>query len=78
MLQEFQWSFGGDADVMQALDAWKTDPKYLRNLARATAQQCGFHTPQIIQCPAKARTSYRAGFERTADGWRMRYFIAGD
>ena len=78
MVRDFQWSFGGDPDAQQALDAWKADPRYLRNLRRVTLQHCGFITPQIVQCPAGARASFRAGFERTQDGWRMRYFVEGD
>jgi hypothetical protein len=78
MIREFQWSFGGDNDAEQALDAWKGDPKYLRNLARVTAQSCRFITRAIIECPAKAAKGYRAGFARTPEGWRMRYFVAGD
>ena len=78
MVREFQWSFGGDPDAEQALESWKADPQYMRNLARVTAQGCGFITREIIECPAKAGKGYRAGFARTPDGWRMRYFIAGD
>lgn len=78
MVRDFQWSFGGDTDVQQALDAWKADPKYLRNLRRVTSQPCGFITSQIVQCPVNAGAHFRAGFERTPDGWRMRYFVEGD
>ena len=78
MVRDFQWSFGGDTDAQQALDAWKADPKYLRNLRRVTSQACGFITRQIVQCPVKAGASFRAGFERTPDGWRMRYFLEGE
>jgi len=78
MVGDFQWSFGGDMDVQQALDAWKADPKYLRNLRRVTSQTCGLITRQIVQCPIKAGASFRAGFERTPAGWRMRYFVEGE
>jgi len=78
MVRDFQWSFGGDANVEQAFDAWKTDPKYLRSLKRVTAQPCAFIGSAIIQCPAKGRTNFRAGFGKTADGWRMQYFVEGD
>ena len=78
MVRDFQWSFGGDANVDQALDTWKADPKYLRGLKRVTAQQCAFIDSAIVQCPAKGRTNFRAGFGKTADGWRMQYFVEGD
>ena len=78
MVHDFQWSFGGDANVDQALDAWKADPKYLRGLKRVTAQQCAFIDNAIVQCPAKGHTNFRAGFGKTADGWRMQYFVEGD
>jgi hypothetical protein len=78
MVRDFQWSFGGDADAEQALSEWKADPRYMRNLARVTAQSCRFLTREIIECPGKAGKGYRAGFARTSEGWRMRYFVAGD
>ena len=78
MIREFTWSFGGDRDARQALDAWRADPGYLAQLSRATAAKCGYVTPKIIECPTKAGTGHRAGFERTRDGWRMSYFVAGD
>ena len=78
MIREFTWSFGGDRDARQALDAWRADPGYLAQLRRATAVKCGYAAPKIIECPIKAGTGHRAGFERTTDGWRMSYFVAGD
>lgn len=78
MVREFTWSFGGDRDARQALDAWRADPRYLAQLSRATAAKCGYVTPKVIECPIKAGTGHRAGFERTTDGWRMSYFVAGD
>ena len=78
MVQDFQWSFGGDRDADQAIDAWRADAKYLRNLKRVTAQPCAFVTPAILECPAKARIGFRAGFEKAPDGWRMTYFVEGD
>jgi len=78
MVREFTWSFGGDRDARQALDAWRADPRYLAQLSRATAAKCGYITPTIIECPVRAGTGHRAGFERTTGGWRMSYFVAGD
>ena len=78
MIREFTWSFGGDRDARQALDAWRADPGYLAQLRRVTTAKCAYTTPKIIECPIKAGTGHRAGFERTTDGWRMSYFVAGD
>ena len=78
MAREFQWSFGGDEDADQALEAWKKDAKYLRNLKRVTSERCAFITRELIECPASAGVHFRAGFEKTRSGWRMRYFVAGD
>ena len=78
MVREFTWSFGGDRDARQALDAWRTKRDYLPQLHRVTSRKCGFITKRVIECPVKAGTSHRAGFERTTHGWRMTYFVAGD
>src|SRR5262245_10275415 len=63
MVREFTWSFGGDRDARQALDAWRTKRDYLTQLHRVTSRKCEFITKTIIECPAKAGTSHRAGFE---------------
>jgi hypothetical protein len=78
MARDFQWSFGGDRDADQAIEAWKAEAKYLRNMKRVTAQPCGFRTAEVIECPAKAGIKFRAGFEKTRAGWRMHYFVEGD
>ena len=78
MAREFTWSFGGDRDARQALDAWRAKRDYLTQLHRVTSRPCAFITKRVIECPVKAGTSHRAGFERTTDGWRMTYFVAGD
>ena len=78
MVREFTWSFGGDRDARQALDAWRADRRSLAQLSRATAAKCGYVRPKVIECPVMAGTGHRAGFERTAHGWRMSYFVAGD
>lgn len=77
MVDEFVWSFGGDGDANQALNAWRKERKYLRNLARVTASRCEWRE-DLIECPKNAGTGYRAGFKKTGDCWRMIYFVAGD
>ena|SRR5471030_231570 len=77
MVDEFVWSFGGDGDATQALKAWNTDPRYLRQLSRVTASSCVIRT-DLVECPVNAGVGYRAGFKRTNSGWRMIYFVAGD
>jgi hypothetical protein len=78
MVREFTWNFGGDRDARQALDAWRDKRDYLTHLHRVTSGKCDFITKKIVECPTKAGTRHRAGFERTSDGWRMTYFVAGD
>lgn len=79
MMPEFTWSFGGDGDADQAIEAWKHDPKAISELSRVTGRRCGFRTDKNnIQCPENAGINYRAGFTKTELGWRMSYFVAGD
>ncbi|MYN47140.1 hypothetical protein GTP23_19030 [Pseudoduganella sp. FT93W] len=79
MVPEFKWSFGGDSDADQAIEAWKHDQEALRELSRVTRLRCLFKADtKTIQCPANSGIYYRAGFTKTAEGWRMSYFVAGD
>lgn len=78
MATEFTWSFGGDADIEQALAEWKKDVKYLKGLAKATEAKCGWIDLGIYQCPAKAGLAFRAGFKQVEGRWKMVYFVAGD
>lgn len=79
MVSEFTWSFGGDGDADQALEAWKRDPAAIRELYRITGGRCAFRMDEEnIQCPPNAGYQYRAGFTKTEHGWRMSYFVAGD
>lgn len=78
MIDAFIWSFGGDGSADQAIAEWKTSSSYLKELARVTSTKCGYQTSTVIQCPAKGRANFRAGFEITQGVWRMTYFVAGD
>jgi hypothetical protein len=86
MIREFSWSFGGDRDADQAIEAWKEDPKYLRQLVRVLRQPCRVDTARYgsdegkrrAKCPGAGNLSFRAGFIETPDGWRMEYFVEGD
>lgn len=79
MASEFTWSFGGDGDADQAIEAWKRDPAAIRELYRITGGRCAFMgDKENIQCPPNAGYQYRAGFTKTERGWRMSYFVAGD
>lgn len=77
MTEEFTWSFGGDRDREQAIEHWKAHPGSLAQLAKVTGMPCASEQG-VVECPRKAGTGYRAGFQQTADGWRMFYFVAGD
>lgn len=78
MVQEFVWSFGGDGDAKQAIQAWKADSNAVRELLRVTGSQCAALRDGSVECPAKAGISYRARFKETPEGWRMVSFVAGD
>lgn len=79
MISDFTWSFGGDGDADQAIEAWRHDPSAMRELFRVTGRRCTFTmNAKNIQCPPNAGFNYRAGFLKTERGWRMAYFVAGD
>lgn len=78
MANDFVWSFGDDGSATHAIAAWRKDPTYLKNLARATGRRCIYTADQYIECPRNAGPGYRAGFKHSAKGWRMVYFVAGD
>jgi hypothetical protein len=84
MAKEFTWSFGGDADAGQAIEAWSRDPRALRELAAILDRGCveRAEKPEIV-CPLEYETEpeylgYRAGFRLQDDGWKMVFFVAGD
>jgi hypothetical protein len=77
MIEEFSWSFGGDASADQAIAEWRKQPRYLRRLAEITKSGCVYRD-KYVECPANARTSFRAGFTRIGDRWKMAYFVEGD
>ena len=78
MHSEFIWSFGGDANAEQAIDEWFRHPHTLRALSKATQSPCAFGADKVIECPARAGSSHRAGFQRIHGEWKMVYFVAGD
>lgn len=78
MDSNFRSSFGGDGGIEEALELWKKQPDYLKNLARVTSQNCVYLYGNYIECPREAGTGFRAGFKETNGRWRMEYFLAGD
>ena len=78
MAPEFTWSFGGDGSADQAIERWKKEPGYLRNLARVTGLKCQYRQDRYVECPINAGTNFRAGFKEVAGTWRMEYFVEGD
>jgi hypothetical protein len=77
MVDEFSWSFGGDASADQAIAEWRKQPRYLRQLASVTKSRCTYRK-QYVECPANAGTSFRAGFTKIGGRWKMAYFVEGD
>jgi hypothetical protein len=79
MAPGFKWNFGPDGDSADAATrAWQADPDYLRQLVRVLRTGCFLESRDIVTCPGKGGTNFRAGFERTSDGWKLTYFLAGD
>jgi len=78
MIQEFTWSFGGDSSAEQAIAEWKNRPDYMRQLGRITKMSCAYRKDKYVECPAKAGTSFRAGFKLSEGQWKMVYFLEGD
>lgn len=78
MVQNFIWSFGGDASATQSIEDWKANPDNLKRLIEATEQPCVLLSDNTVECPSAAGLGYRAGFKRTSTGWRMFYFVQGD
>jgi hypothetical protein len=86
LVRDFTWSFGGDRDADQAIDSWKDDPRYLRELVRVLGQGCRGDATQNrsgidaarVKCPGSGDLSFRAGFIETREGWRLEYFVEGD
>lgn len=78
MITKFIWSFGGDADATQALQAWQENPSAFKQLYRITGMDCIAIEQDAIECPKNAGMTYRAGFIKTPQGWLMEYFVAGD
>lgn len=78
MVDDFRWSFGGDASAAQALEEWKKRPGSLRRLVKVTQGKCVLHSDGAVECPANAGVSFRAGFTVRDGQWKLAYFIAGD
>lgn len=78
MVPDFSWRFGGEASAMRAISEWKKQPGYLRQLATVTRVKCVYRKDRVVECPAKAGTSFRAGFSEIDGQWKMVYFVEGD
>jgi hypothetical protein len=78
MLNEFTWSFGGDVDADQAIEAWRESKQYMRELPDVLKRGCYSRDIDKVICPGKGSMDFRAGFVNTKAGWRMEYFVEGD
>ncbi|MCI0405807.1 MAG: hypothetical protein L0209_07010 [candidate division Zixibacteria bacterium] len=78
MVDEFTWSFGGDVDANQAINAWRKDKRYLAELQATLKSGCHKTERNKINCPSKGGFDFRAGLVKTKAGWRMEYFVEGD
>lgn len=78
MVEDFRWSFGGDASTNQAVAEWNKQPRYLQQLVCATAARCVLEPDGYVECRAGAKTSFRAGFTLRDGHWKFAYFVEGD
>jgi hypothetical protein len=78
MVDAFTWSFGGDEDANQAIAEWKKDPKYLREMVGVLKMGCHLESATQIECTGRGGMTFRAGFIKSGQGWRMNYFVEGD
>jgi hypothetical protein len=78
MVEDFRWSFGGDASAEQALAEWQQQPRYLQQLVKATAARCVLQSDGYVECRAGAKASFRAGFTLHDGRWKFAYFVEGD
>ena len=78
MVDNFIWSFGGDESAAQAIDQWKSDPKYLRELQRVLRKRCHVSDADHVECPGQGGVTFRAGFVRLETCWKMEFFVEGD
>lgn len=77
MIDEFSWSFGGDASADQAIAEWRKRPRYMRYLAAVTKSKCAYQD-KYVECPANAGVAFRAGFAKIDGRWKLAYFVEGD
>jgi hypothetical protein len=78
MISEFTWSFGGDGDADQAIEAWRKDPQYMKQMSAVLKRGCHADDVDRVICPGKGGMGFRAAYVKTEAGWRMEYFVAGD
>lgn len=72
MMDEFVWSFGDNGNADQAVNAWRGDRTYLRNLAHITGLRCE-RKGDVVECPKNAGMGYRVGFKKTEQGRKITY-----
>jgi predicted lipid-binding transport protein (Tim44 family) len=78
MIDDFTWSFGGDASADQAIAAWRADDRYLRALRATLERGCHPSGQDRVECPGTGGIAFRAGLVKTHAGWRMEYLVEGD
>jgi hypothetical protein len=78
MVDDFRWSFGGDASADQAIAEWRQQPRYLQQLVKVTVARCNREPDGFVECRAGARAPFRAGFALRDGRWKFAYFVEGD
>src|SRR2546425_2034471 len=77
MITGFLWSFGGDRDVTQAVEAWKSDSRYLDEMVRVLRQGCHIDSreyrqgalPPRVRGPGAGGKTFHPGLIGEAGRW---------
>ena len=78
MAKEFTFSFGDDRDADAAIAYWKSDKNSLKDLVAVLDKGCRTTRKNVVECKGNGDTGYRAGFQKTKQGWLMEWAVAGD
>lgn len=77
MIREFLFEFVHPSDADAAIEAFKENPDYLRELAAVLKQGCFAWRRSDVTCPGKGGMGLSVGFTLTPDGWRLYSFVTG-
>jgi hypothetical protein len=74
----FTWSFGGDTDADQAIEAWRQDPSRLGALQRALEQGRCEPDGRYLTCEDAPSATGRLVLRQDGGQWIWEAFVEGD